>query len=648
MTSAVRSLVSLFSLIGVLLISVHASADEPRQWTDATGKFKVTATLEERTEDSVVLRGKDGKKLTIKISKLSKEDQKYLAEQGEENPFAEMSEEEADSKPASKKSSKEESSDSDSPDEESPKSSKVDWDEVELIEILGGDRWEIPMPETAGLGYEPKKIPLPKKGHFFEGMQELAINPVKKRVAIGYLTGFSLPTPVARLVLGDFESGKMVSSETVEANMKPLCLLHDGATVLMMGFDEKGEGADSVQSWRLKGKKIERGTLWKPFADEEAKDDRRGRNGREQAFLAFGESIDENLVLMCSRGGHLALWDISKKQPKWHAQLGEAPAVSFSTDRSLITFVNGQQIVVMATKTGEIVGQISIADKGHLPWPKVAFSPSGKRLGLAAWDRLLVLDVEKKEWIQELAFPGSNVGNAFAFPDEEYVLFDNKVLIHWPTRIQLWTLQEVHAAKVVGDFAFLGCNTDGGGMLFPTKLPHAKAIATLQSAQKQNDLFIVRPGAEIGINVSAVPAQYQQKAQAGLQKAIEKIGCKVSSNAAVQIVASISGPKQEAVSYHMSGSHVVQSYLTKIALQYKGQDAWATSGTNIPGMVMLSRDETMESYLAKASQSPNVSIFDGLQLPEYLQKPAVNNGQPNQPQPFNTIGASKLTMNGLQ
>jgi hypothetical protein len=65
-------------------------------------------------------------------------------------------------------------------------------------------------------------------------------------------------------------------------------------------------------------------------------------------------------------------------------------------------------------------------------------------------------------------------------------------------------------------------------------------------------------------------------------------------------------------------------------------------------MVMLSRDETMESYLAKASQSPNVSIFDGLQLPEYLQKPAVNNGQPNQPQPFNTIGASKLTMNGLQ
>jgi hypothetical protein len=82
MTSAVRSLVSLFSLIGVLLISVHASADEPRQWTDATGKFKVTATLEERTEDSVVLRGKDGKKLTIKISKLSKEDQKYLAEQG--------------------------------------------------------------------------------------------------------------------------------------------------------------------------------------------------------------------------------------------------------------------------------------------------------------------------------------------------------------------------------------------------------------------------------------------------------------------------------------------------------------------------------------------------------------------------------------
>ena len=111
-------------------------------------------------------------------------------------------------------------------------------------------------------------------------------------------------------------------------------------------------------------------------------------------------------------------------------------------------------------------------------------------------------------------------------------------------------------------------------------------------------------------------------------------------------MAGITGPKQEAVSYHMSGAHVVQSYTSSLAIQYKGQTIWQSGGTNIPGMIMLSRDETMESYLAKASASPNLNFFQQVKFPEFLQKPSpAGNGNT---QTLSTIGASTLTANGLQ
>lgn len=615
--------------------------DETRVWTDATGKFKVTATFVEKKGDSIVLEKEDGKKLTIPVAKLCEADQAFLEGMEAANPFAEMEEGSDAGRGSSSSTSGKGSSKSGG--------NSIKWSEVETIEILGGDRWEIPIPETAGLDFEPKKIPLPKKGHFFENMHPMALNLTAKKVALGYSTSFSIPVPLSRLIIGDLTTGKMISSETTEAHMRPLCLLDDGSTVLMCGLDDKGDGPEVIQEWTLKGKKINKGEKWIPFeGDLDVKSQRGGGGNLEAAHIAFAAPLKSNLVLLCSRKGHLACFDMSTRLPKWHTELGEAPAAGFNVDNSLIAFAHSGQILVMKTDTGEILGQVSIQDKGHLPWPKVAFSPSGKKLGLAAWDRVLILDVEKKEWTQEISFPGSNVGNAFSFPEEEYVLFDNRLLIHWPTRIQLWTIQDSHATAVQGNYAFLCCNTDAGGLLFPTKLPTSTAIAKLEAAQKQSDLFVVRPGAAIGINVSGVPQQYQAQVKAGLEKAVERIGCKVNANAEVQIVAGVTGPKQEAVSYHMSGSHVVQSYASSVLVQYKNQTIWQSGGTNIPGMIMLSRDESMESYLAKASSAPNLKFFEQVNFPEYLQKPAPAAANGNQAQQFNTIGGSKLTATGLQ
>ena len=230
---------SILSFSGAAL-SGSLMADETRLWTDSTGKFKVEASFVEKKGDSVVLVKEDGKKLTIPIAKLCEADRSFLEGLEAANPFAEM----------------DESGDSEG---DSPKASgrtggSIKWSEVETIEILGGDHWEVPIPESSGLGFDPKKVPLPKKSHFFENIHPLAINLSAKKVALGYSTSFGVDVPYSRIVIGDLTTGKMVSSENTQSLMKPLCLLDDGTTILMGGTDDKGDGPDVIQEWTLKGK----------------------------------------------------------------------------------------------------------------------------------------------------------------------------------------------------------------------------------------------------------------------------------------------------------------------------------------------------------------------------------------------------------
>jgi hypothetical protein len=258
----------------------------------------------------------------------------------------------------------------------------------------------------------------------------------------------------------------------------------------------------------------------------------------------------------------------------------------------------------------------------------------------------MVLDTQKREWVSEVSLPGVNVGSGLAFCDEEYVVFDRKVLIHWPSRIQLWTYADAAESYFSGSYGYFVAHTDQGGLLFPTKVPHNKATETMSRAQKSGDLFIVQPGAKITIDVSGVPRQFQDECEQGLAKAVEKIGCKVDPRGDVRLVASVTGPKQEAVSYQFSGSYVVQAYASKIAFVLGDREIWASHASNVPGFVSLQGDETMESHLEKVGRSPNISIFTNAALPEYLQKPRDPDQKGGAPT-VNTLGASRITSTGI-
>jgi len=54
------------------------AAEEYRTWKDSSGKFAIEATLVSVNDEEVVLKKRDGKKITVKLNKLSAADRKYL------------------------------------------------------------------------------------------------------------------------------------------------------------------------------------------------------------------------------------------------------------------------------------------------------------------------------------------------------------------------------------------------------------------------------------------------------------------------------------------------------------------------------------------------------------------------------------------
>jgi hypothetical protein len=54
---------------------------EPREWQDATGQFKVTATLKSMASGKVHLVKQDGSEITVPVDKLSEDDQAYIKSQ---------------------------------------------------------------------------------------------------------------------------------------------------------------------------------------------------------------------------------------------------------------------------------------------------------------------------------------------------------------------------------------------------------------------------------------------------------------------------------------------------------------------------------------------------------------------------------------
>lgn len=179
----------------------------------------------------------------------------------------------------------------------------------------------------------------------------------------------------------------------------------------------------------------------------------------------------------------------------------------------------------------------------------------------------------------------------------------------------------------------------------PIKIPHEEALTWLKRAEEDSDLFVLKKGAKVAIDVSGVPRKYQADVEQALKENMDRMGFLYDSDADVVFQAKIDGPTNEAVRYHMAGNFVVRQFNSVLSIQYNGKSIWTSRGNNVPGMVSGNSTAEVKQQLEKAGKSPNIRFFAGSNLPEYLQKPGEGSGQAGR---AGTLGMSKVGVNGLE
>lgn len=624
----------------------YAQSNAPREWTDSTGTYKIQASLIEVKEGNAFLQDINGKTIKIPLSRLSEADQAFLKTSS--NPFEVIAGDSSSmSTPKSPSIGNTEGSASASGSGQGAVANwsedlQVDWSEVEELDFQVDEGWSLTLPPPYEFTATAKRPKLREKLNFHEDLRTMDVNPTVQRAVAGFTVSFTVPKPLSRLSLMDFASGKSIHTNPVEANMVPLCLLNDGSTVVMRGAGrdrEESEQESELQLWKVTGKDVTRSKSWIPFQKET-------NQFRRQEDTKISEAIPltDNKLLLVGSNGHIACIDVTTRKPSWHTRLTSNFAVAANADRSLVAILNGHTISIIDPVKGQTKCQQTMTDKPNLTFAKICWSPSGKKLLVFYADTIRVLDLTNGEWSQQFSLPGVFAAmKSISSPDDDYALLDGRILVHIPSQIKVCEYRDAKQIKTVGGTSIIAIQSNEGGVVVPSKIPHPAAEKALESAEGDPNIFLIHPGVAVSIDASGA-GQYASQVAESLKKGAEEAGYKVVSGSPITLVASISGPKQEALSFIMSRSYIANIYQSSLKITWQGNDVWTTNGSNIPGVVVTSRGQTIEQKLEEIGKAPSLSIFEKPRLPKMLQRPM---GEAKGPNSSQTLMVSKFTMHGL-
>ena len=628
-----------FGGLTFMIPSAGFAKDDFRSWSDAKGKNKIKAKFVKLDEDLVTLEKEDGDEVEIELKKLSPADQKYVADavkEAEDSPFKSKGDDPFKSKSKSKKSKgSKEAMDSDD-ESDGPRKVKVSLAGADHIAPTPSGEWQVEIPEGKADSptAKPKPVLIPAKTNFFEGLKSVVFNHGGKQKAavVGFLLDKDAGT--SRIAICDLSTGKCGTPSVATGKLVPIALHDDGRQVVMRREEFGFGNQDRLEIWTPKGNKVTKVLSWIPYDAEQG-------GARD---VSWAEFVDADHLATSSRGGKLVIWKFPDIEPICQFDTADGSIPALSPDRSLIAYCNGSDVGLVDVKKKEVIAQQGAPSK--LVWPHMAFSPSGSRLGCVAHDKILVWDVATGNLERNIPCTGIHVNGQIVFPDDNYVLAGNSFLIDLENQLKLWTYQGAEHVVVSDGITYFAL-TDGEkkpGIVIPAQIPHAAAKDMLKKALTDPNLFVLKTGTAVRIDVNGIPDPTQRENVAkGLAKQLDAIGCKAGTTGTIDIVASVEGPKQVKISFFRIGDYNFQETVCRVKFVYQNQTVWESAGSNKPHFVQLKQGENMEGHL-RGLEKPNYAYFDHVQLPKFLQKPAAGQGAGNSL----TLGQSRITTGGIK
>lgn len=634
----------LFSAALLLGLATPGPADEFRRWSDITGRFGVEARLLRIEGSLVFLERADGVTVVIERDRLSPQDQAYLEEIVRTNPFKVLEERPEKTSPGATVTpppKRRETSCQDPPvaDEgahfvpyflRENSAPVINWLQVRSVSVNPNVGWRLTVPKWEPLPPRVKTLGLPPKSDLFERVSALVVNPVAKRAVIQY----TLRRPGSRgkagkIIVCDLEGGVVgvvpeLPADEVPLAIYPAALPHN--RLCLFRRDEFGFGNQDRLTYYFvtPGGGGIIGELkpviglvpqfsWSPYERETgaARD------------IKWADFPDERTLVTCSGNGLILVWNLERMQPEAAVQttLGQIPALS--PTRQWLAFATKDQIGILDIKKREVLAVQNTPQPQS--FPVLAFSPSGQKLACLTNQRnIRVWDVGSGRLEAEFTLPsGMAFQENFIFPHDDFLLGNNRYLVHWKSQILVWEYDNLEATAALGNLtcAVTGRRQGTGSVmgLVVAHIPHAAAQQVLEAALNNPETFAFRRGVPVEIDVSAIPEDARDKVSEILVRRLKEMGCDPREHARVTVAAGVSGPKERTVSYYHSGDYKVKEYQLWIKILADGQVLWETSAGGVPFVLLLRPGENVGQKLEELTAKPNYDWFNTVTLPLYLQ-----------------------------
>ena len=623
-------------LVVTLTLAGLVAAAEMRTWTDVRGKFKIQAKFVSQENGKVTLEKADGSELVIELKKLSTGDQKYVAglKDEDDNPFKPADDDPF--KPKAKGAGA--GTGAGAVGTAGPRLVAPDWSAAKVVDAVpASTQWAI----TVGAPVDAKlkgtrAIPLPPKANFFEKTRALVVNPVSKRAVVGYTTDDPRPNGATRLVLCDLDAGKRLSAGVFPGKYMPMALHDDGARALMRLDEDVWGNGRQLEIWNLAESGIKKAVQFAPYGDVA------GDEGRVQ-WAAF---VDAKRLATMSQAGKLAVWDLATVKPLYSIQVQKmhgAPMPAVSPDRKYIAFTTDKEVGLLDVAAGEVAA-MGPKPREFTPWPRLSFSPGGKRFALTTNDRIFAFDTASGAGYRDIPIQGMAQYAAILWPDDDHVLLNNQTLVNLESQVKLWTYEPAGGHELVEPLGGL-CWFEVPGTpaaLVPAKVPHPAAKAALEKALADPTYFVLKPGTTVVVDTNALPdAAQREHVRDALTAKLKANGAQVGPGGTITLSATTEVGKETQHSYRRFGfgggetTYSLREHLSKVRFLSGGQEVWMTSGGNFP--FSIQGNPTQEEY-RRLYEKPNYGFFDHVELPKLLTRPT---GAP-------TLGSSKVTVAGLK
>lgn len=585
-----------------------AAADEGlRTWTDASGKYSVKARFIREQNGLVTLKKETGQQFEIELNKLSAVDQKIVSDLKVADSGVPLKADDAKSAPAG----------------------KIDWSKVPAISLTAAaSEWKVapPAPAAPLFASPPKGVKSVARSHFFEQWTALIVSPTANKAAAGRMQQEpGSDKAISRVVIWDLATGKASAPAGLAGAMIPMALADDGQHIVMRRNEFFFK--DRLEIWMPRGGSFAKTFEWIPYDDAEG----------EARDVRWAEFIDANTLTTVSGGGRVVLWSFPGANPVCTFQLGGGCVPALSADRKFIGWCTSKQLGVFNIASRQMIAvQPTPRD---LQWPRVAFSPSGKRLACGAFANVLTWDLATGKLEQDTRVGEPGVHDRIEFTHDDFLLLGASrrvTLMELPHQLSLWSYFGPEQVCTQGGWTFMAVsNQDKADALFAVQLPNADATRALKQAVQQPDLLIFRRGTNVRVDTAGVAnPEDQEKIRQSLIAKLRDMGCAASDQGTIELVAVVEKNDRS------QGQGKYHEFRSTLRLVYQGKIVWETKS----GAFTSVATTTDAGYRWWESGTKPIDFFAQVKFPISLPKPleTKDGSSPG------TLGRSQVTTEGIR